>query len=177
MRGTPLTGSVFLIFLRIIPAHAGNTRCSQSCLSRCRDHPRACGEHWHAFHHSLGLPGSSPRMRGTPTSEVGEAGLGGIIPAHAGNTRLPSRNPCCRRDHPRACGEHHHLHSPNIRDFGIIPAHAGNTVSADCFSDVFRDHPRACGEHQDVNVASFTVQGSSPRMRGTPGKSKKGDAH
>ena len=50
---------------------------------------------------------------------------------------------------------------------GIIPAHAGNT-SFDMIGDVQpRDHPRACGEHQYDIPYCKTVQGSSPRMRGT----------
>ena len=31
-----------------------------------------------------------------------------------------------------------------------------------------RDHPRVCGEHVSCELDGFAVQGSSPRMRGTP---------
>ena len=50
---------------------------------------------------------------------------------------------------------------------GIIPAHAGNTwrVRYDCH--LRRDHPRACGEHQRFSDFPNSLQGSSPRMRGT----------
>ena len=91
----------------------------------------------------------------------------GIIPAHAGNTRVVSRSIAASRDHPRACGEHSDVaiisgtligSSPRMRGtpdslnnslngVRIIPAHAGNT----------KDMPLHCDE----------LIGSSPRMRGT----------
>ena len=111
--------------------------------------------------------GSSPRMRGTPRRRLLLAAESGIIPAHAGNTRIPARRRMEDRDHPRACGEHttktlplgHYtgssprmrgtpdLHVAVRRVDGIIPAHAGNTRTA---------IPRQWGP-----------RGSSPRMRGT----------
>ena len=49
----------------IIPAYAGNTMIVPVAHVHWWDHPRVCGEHYHAG--SLGdrQPGSSPRMRGT----------------------------------------------------------------------------------------------------------------
>ena len=51
---------------------------------------------------------------------------------------------------------------------GIIPAHAGNTRRWCGGRALGRDHPRACGEHFRRVSAASTLQGSSPRMRGTP---------
>ena len=50
---------------------------------------------------------------------------------------------------------------------GIIPAYAGNThrVWPRVFSR--KDHPRVCGEHDGYNSVEDTLEGSSPRMRGT----------
>ena len=94
-----------------------------------------------------GIQGSSPRMRGSPLISpcirVGQ----GIIPAHAGLTRLLISTLCRMRDHPRACGAHDRRwtleqsrqgSSPRMRGsrwlpcgfrcrLGIIPAHAGLT--------------------------------------------------
>ena len=56
----------------------------------------------------------------------------------------------------------------------IIPADAGNTCRKlhACFSH--SDHPRGCGEHVIVDRMPRLVEGSSPRMRGTP---HAGDCH
>ena len=51
---------------------------------------------------------------------------------------------------------------------GIIPAYAGNTCQSPCQNTSGRDHPRVCGEHYDEADLAVVLQGSSPRMRGTP---------
>ena len=51
---------------------------------------------------------------------------------------------------------------------GIIPAYAGNTYRMCRSYTVPRDHPRVCGEHGQRYELRYAVQGSSPRMRGTP---------
>ena len=110
----------------------------------------------------------------------------GIIPAHAGSTRLPE-SWCWRwRDHPRVCGEHRCSpdglgvepgSSPRMRGarsiaktklvvFGIIPAYAGSTRSSRAPVCSLRDHPRVCGEHMERSNNSELRAGSSPRMRG-----------
>ena len=106
MRGTPNLGNHARTNARIIPAHAGNTRNGRRAVISSRDHPRACGEHPSCGRCIVSWTGSSPRMRGTHISVDSQSKISGIIPAHAGNTgpRLASRE--CRRDHPRACGEH-----------------------------------------------------------------------
>ena len=131
--------------------------------------------------------GSSPRMRGTRTSNSSASSHAGIIPAHAGNTAHPKNSTTRYRDHPRACGEHFFRlndqlvktgSSPRMRGThdlcrrpdsgeGIIPAHAGNTRSQRLTASYHRDHPRACGEHGHAQLAVGTRSGSSPRMRGT----------
>ena len=50
------------------------------------DHPRVCGEHRKGASHENLTVGSSPRMRGTPSSGCGYCHDAGIIPAYAGNT-------------------------------------------------------------------------------------------
>ena len=55
-------------------------------------------------------------------------------------------------------------------DGGIIPAHAGNTSAGMSAMSVSEDHPRACGEHASCWLAVETLLGSSPRMRGTRGR-------
>ena len=51
---------------------------------------------------------------------------------------------------------------------GIIPAHAGLTISGTGYRGYRRDHPRACGAHHCTLLVYISMQGSSPRMRGSP---------
>ena len=51
---------------------------------------------------------------------------------------------------------------------GIIPACAGNTRSRSCLCPFARDHPRVCGEHLAHFDDEMGIEGSSPRVRGTP---------
>ena len=128
VRGTPQREEVLQAAGGIIPACAGNTPTSTRRSSSPRDHPRVCGEHLPPRLGFVVLPGSSPRVRGTPAC-----------------TRRRRRR---AGDHPRVCGEHEALldvydampgSSPRVRgtpepivfavcDFGIIPACAGNTT-------------------------------------------------
>ena len=188
MRGTRRMGFHHGLGLGIIPAHAGNTCDRLDNDIGHRDHPRACGEHPWITGVSDVSRGSSPRMRGTRV-KVTQHGRGvGIIPAHAGNTPAQAASAGPAEDHPRACGEHDYAagsdgkglgSSPRMRGTlgppqrvrrrqGIIPAHAGNTMKWHYFTVKDEDHPRACGEHFDCVFLGLGVQGSSPRMRGTP---------
>ena len=71
----------------IIPAYAGSTCRRLRRRTRCRDHPRVCGEH--AFHTCAVdcAKGSSPRMRGAQVKPRNLVHVLGIIPAYAGSTR------------------------------------------------------------------------------------------
>ncbi len=151
------------------------------------DHPRACGAHWTLIIAESRGRGSSPRMRGSHVAAMMMRLTPGIIPAHAGLTKIPQKCPLLPRDHPRACGAHDGLcvrltpgpgSSPRMRGsqeyffrrasiHRIIPAHAGLTPSTFSLCLLFRDHPRACGAHADMKRWPKYVEGSSPRMRGS----------
>ena len=127
-------------------------------------------------------------MRGTPYVAFQPVVPQWIIPAYAGNTYSLPLNLSDLEDHPRVCGEHFsvasHLRvnpgsSPRMRGTprigvesaaspGIIPAYAGNTGVIDLTGQRFEDHPRVCGEHSHELEHVVALQGSSPRMRGTP---------
>ena len=173
----------------IIPALAGNTSAALSTVSNTWDHPRACGEHIFVHGQPAADAGSSPRLRGTQRVRRGRCPSRGIIPALAGNTtgHCPRRG--SSRDHPRACGEHVGVYtpedwesgsSPRLRGTlrtdqvkptgrGIIPALAGNTTACCRAAAAPWDHPRACGEHFAPAFHSHVPAGSSPRLRGTLG--------
>ena len=188
MRGTLRKGRHQRLQFGIIPAYAGNTKRHGKTTLRPWDHPRVCGEHPRRMGVRHVRGGSSPRMRGTLALRPAARGVGGIIPAYAGNTI--HRRICKHhgRDHPRVCGEHMSVHfyagywqgsSPRMRgtlsvrndsELGprIIPAYAGNTEKVAAVGLDGRDHPRVCGEHLELSAVVSDVLGSSPRMRGTP---------
>ena len=188
MRGTLFRGRIVNAEVGIIPAYAGNTCRTRSPHPRRKDHPRVCGEHKITAGGASMEAGSSPRMRGTPSRFSIHHAADGIIPAYAGNTYARSIVTVIFRDHPRVCGEHwtgstcatvRAGSSPRMRGTlssalfawqfdGIIPAYAGNTRNPRKGQHQSWDHPRVCGEHFRVSCLSAVVQGSSPRMRGTP---------
>ncbi len=69
MRGTRLLRVLAGIGAGIIPAYAGNTNSISNWTCGSRDHPRVCGEHALSLIRVELAPGSSPRMRGTHSSE------------------------------------------------------------------------------------------------------------
>ena len=187
LRGTLPAGCEEIILRGIIPALAGNTVTRRWPVRRTWDHPRACGEHRQTVDLLDGVPGSSPRLRGTLGWCPDHHDEWGIIPALAGNTRGGIGYRALSGDHPRACGEHlrgmRPSHSsggssprlrgtPDVYPFlpvwgGIIPALAGNTTNVWMPAMRARDHPRACGEHVIQVASQHGHQGSSPRLRGT----------
>ena len=90
----------------IIPACAGNTDLAHGHWRQQRDHPRMCGEHLMDWSTGVAWSGSSPHVRGTPTTVIPCSAIPGIIPACAGNTVSSRRPRSSSRDHPRMCGEH-----------------------------------------------------------------------
>ena len=174
--------------LRIIPAHAGQTRRACFRSSPHTDHPRACGANERLAWFVAVEAGSSPRMRGKRPLRLSAVGRRRIIPAHAGQTSTSMSVPCSISDHPRACGANlgnacniinPYGSSPRMRgkrqqpqasgpSLRIIPAHAGQTAPSAASSTSETDHPRACGANWPSGSVAKYVPGSSPRMRGKP---------
>ena len=170
----------------IIPACAGSTRRSCCQYRPTQDHPRMRGEHVFTVTEVIPSEGSSPHARGAQVREGACRLRGGIIPACAGSTRLPTRRRASSRDHPRMRGEHAFFgqpttvsigSSPHARGapeaalgqnlgIGIIPACAGSTAFSRSPCVVSRDHPRMRGEHSTDMVPVSTHIGSSPHARG-----------
>ena len=112
-----------------------------------RAHPRSRGENQGFYQVVTAADGSSPLTRGKPVNDERAEGHGGLIPAHAGKTRLFGRRGPLSRAHPRSRGENEnppldasnpHGSSPLTRGKrgddidgsgagGLIPAHAGKT--------------------------------------------------
>ena len=110
----------------------------------------------------------------------------GLIPAHAGKTRMRLRSRAGRRAHPRSRGENSTVapltssvmgSSPLTRGkrpradqralrVRLIPAHAGKTHPRRATKREARAHPRSRGENKGHAVALDGVTGSSPLTRG-----------
>ena len=86
LRGTQIGSFTRLLFVRFIPALAGNTCGTSGNYCAKPVHPRACGEHAGAEFAVIAEVGSSPRLRGT-RSGVSISAITSPV-------------------HPRACGEH-----------------------------------------------------------------------
>ena len=76
---------------RLIPAHAGKTFLSQFLSFLPRAHPRSRGENGGRVAGLRGVRGSSPLTRGKPTPCTSQQRRPGLIPAHAGKTKLPGQ--------------------------------------------------------------------------------------
>ena len=166
LRGT--LPDLFLGFrnLRFIPAPAGNTPARRFRSQTAAVHPRACGEHPLTRLAPVRAPGSSPRLRGTPSNGSRAKSFMRFIPAPAGNTFALTWSSIISSVHPRACGEH----ATSVPASGrqrFIPAPAGNTSEVLPLCRPLSVHPRACGEHLPTIHWGLNFTGSSPRLRGT----------
>ena len=187
VRGTPHDKESVVRDGRFIPARAGNSARDRTDGAIVGVHPRACGELLSTVNGAVLEDGSSPRVRGTPSSRLRTAPRHRFIPARAGNSMRPASPGRPSSVHPRACGELLRLlnvpvdsggSSPRVRGTlslklpvhltdRFIPARAGNSASAATSVATSSVHPRACGELHVRRVTPRGIRGSSPRVRGT----------
>ncbi len=187
-RGTPNLERQAVLFVRFIPAGAGNTSGIHWVLISMPVHPRWRGEH---VGDPLGVDldaGSSPLARGTLSFPNAAESAARFIPAGAGNTEGHAALGAPHAVHPRWRGEHHpHTFSPlclpgssplargtrSLSNCGcgllrFIPAGAGNTIVQSTPGMQESVHPRWRGEHRPRSLWYSSVIGSSPLARGTP---------
>ena len=132
---------------RFIPACAGNSR--PACISAETSpvHPRVCGELRSPASARRPLRGSSPRVRGTPTTPTPAKGTRRFIPACAGNSRGFESRSRYQPVHPRVCGELARRRGPCAPRSRFIPACAGNSGRVrESAASKRTVHPRVCGE-------------------------------
>ena len=174
----------------LIPACAGKTTADPVSHIAPWAHPRVCGENHIVEIEIVRAAGSSPRVRGKPSISSDPLRHGRLIPACAGKTAGDYRRQGGARAHPRVCGENELIangsklsqgSSPRVRGkqtlqglpgqiARLIPACAGKTGSADPADGCSRAHPRVCGENSIVTLVIESTKGSSPRVRGKPGR-------
>ena len=153
-----------------------------------RAHPRSRGENSHARPRPGWIRGSSPLTRGKPQPWPPSHPCSGLIPAHAGKTRVLVASSVKSRAHPRSRGENiicdpsglvskgsspltrgkRSICAIAIARFGLIPAHAGKTLTRHPRSRTPRAHPRSRGENAHELVSVRGPVGSSPLTRGKP---------
>ena len=185
-RGKRGRSRVRLSSLGLIPAHAGKTEARRSARILVRAHPRSRGENGDGGNRTPRTAGSSPLTRGKPCLRSVGVSTGGLIPAHAGKTRLGHQRRPRNAAHPRSRGENRVFSqerecllgsSPltrgrppaNERPRGrrrLIPAHAGKTEVRDDRDVTEGAHPRSRGENYIPWPITVPLMGSSPLTRG-----------
>ena len=88
MRGKVVLLSYDFVLPGITPAYAGKRKIPQIVASKCRDHPRLCGEKVDSTFSLLIVRGSPPPMRGKVLWYRDFCPAVGITPAYAGKSRL-----------------------------------------------------------------------------------------
>ena len=152
---------------RLIPAHAGKTVKMLTMRSATGAHPRSRGENRGLVLSVGGEAGSSPLTRGKRVNLDSGPAPCGLIPAHAGKTRLVDGSARPVPAHPRSRGENQppwlfhrwqrgsspltrgkRRSSQGTGDSGrLIPAHAGKTSTTWPWTPTARAHPRSRGEN------------------------------
>ncbi len=113
---------------RFIPAFAGTTRsCCRTCCQRSV-HPRVRGDHAEMSWTDLFKDGSSPRSRGPRSRRRRSGSRWRFIPAFAGTTRVPRREPPRLAVHPRVRGDHSSQRSAKNSSDGSSPRSRGPLV-------------------------------------------------
>ena len=132
----------------LIPAHAGKTPSIIVSKNYNGAHPRSRGENSHPAKLPSLWAGSSPLTRGKRNASMTRTNGPGLIPAHAGKTRMIWISEHTSWAHPRSRGENpessvqvlEELGSSPLtrgkrgrsaapaRRRGLIPAHAGKTL-------------------------------------------------
>ena len=146
-RGKPKQLNIGAPAPRLIPAHAGKTAPGACSGLQGAAHPRSRGENNPTTATFLAERGSSPLTRGKQLRASRPFARSGLIPAHAGKTRVVVLRAGQVGAHPRSRGENISMHenlgswsgsSPltrgkrnellqRLRVRRLIPAHAGKT--------------------------------------------------
>ena len=134
------------------------------------------------------MGGSSPLTRGKLALNGDEGSGGGLIPAHAGKTRVIVARSVMRAAHPRSRGENAlQPEGPTLRSgsspltrgklglavvavgaLGLIPAHAGKMRRRSPRALGRAAHPRSRGENFEETSLLASCPGPSPLTRGKP---------
>ncbi|KFI94768.1 hypothetical protein BSCA_0823 [Bifidobacterium scardovii] len=149
VRGQPPAYAISPVPSRIIPARAGPTAWRTSPARSTTDHPRACGANEFVVDFPT-LASDHPRA------------CGANIPGSTGKSISSGSS-------PRVRGQQLVRDDRGGHD-RIIPARAGPTAPLRTSRWDGADHPRACGANLSDVMLLAAMFGSSPRVRGQPGR-------
>ena len=171
-----------------IPACAGEPHTRWHLSKHPRVYPRVCGGTQKSVDHGILPKGLSPRVRGNRHPPQAQEGLGGSIPACAGEPRGGRGGATHTRVYPRVCGgtrctvqqlaDGDGL-SPRVRGNpgdgaarvhidGSIPACAGEPSPICGCGRRTGVYPRVCGGTAQRWRIPSSTWGLSPRVRGEP---------
>ncbi len=165
--GTPETLLCRVLYVRFIPARAGNTASKILELRVTAVYPRSRGEHRQEEGVKNKPYGLSPLARGTRYISTGRTVRRRFIPARAGNTRSARTATIPSAVYPRSRGEHPTTCTASPSASGLsplargtprfkaviqwparfIPARAGNTIINATPEMLITVYPRSRGEH------------------------------
>ncbi len=174
--------------LRFSPACAGNAASPAAGAGTRPVQPRVCGERRDRARAEVFQRGSAPRVRGTRYRRHVFRSVGRFSPACAGNASFVRSVFEKVAVQPRVCGERHTpkrcfaevggsaprvrgtLHRPrHSRLVGrFSPACAGNALALRSSTIAAAVQPRVCGERYTATSIKKRIDGSAPRVRGTP---------
>ena len=130
VRGNPATARASSGCGGSIPACAGEPAPASRSSSSPWVYPRVCGGTIYGRQHRQRHEGLSPRVRGNLDEGESAVGVGGSIPACAGEPCSPARTPAWRRVYPRVCGGTIAVAPPAAAAGGLSPRVRGNPSCA-----------------------------------------------
>ena len=165
MRGNLGKQAESALYIRSIPAHAGQPLLRYLLRRVVGVYPRACGATRSPLFAFLPNTGLSPRMRGNLEVEVRVLVSYRSIPAHAGQPPVHISEPSHIEVYPRACGATPINRFPINKRQGLSPRMRGNLFHTPIQPDIRRSIPAHAG--QPFSVKSHSVmQGVYPRACG-----------
>uniref|UniRef100_E6QU53 Uncharacterized protein n=1 Tax=mine drainage metagenome TaxID=410659 RepID=E6QU53_9ZZZZ len=133
------------IYIRFIPAGAGNTPVRDPADNVSPVHPRRRGEHRNNRYAVCMGTGSSPQARGTLQNLQAQSIKLRFIPAGAGNTNFYGYSPIDYAVHPRRRGEHERITKHCKSNLGSSPQARGTQIRNTCKSLYIRFIPAGAG--------------------------------
>ncbi len=186
VRGNRSMYTKYRLFVRTIPACAGEPPSGGDDHAQRRDYPRVCGGTASRRHQPQVSSGLSPRVRGNRWRKPKTGYRSRTIPACAGEPSAANEGFVLDGDYPRVCGgtirhpsvqSQTHGLSPRVRGNPAVPAPtsdcertipacAGEPASTAAGNAGSKDYPRVCGGTRGRSVDSPSDVGLSPRVRG-----------
>ena len=126
LRGNLRSSRAVVLYLRSIPASAGEPSPRRFMRQITEVYPRVCGGTVNNRTAKFPNWGLSPRLRGNRRPNDPQMSSPGSIPASAGEPDGSHRSPLCPKVYPRVCGGTQTQESPVSPQAGLSPRLRGN---------------------------------------------------